>query len=81
MEEMDYQLAVMDDDGFGCAITTSPAERLLVYDEENDEVIRVSRAEAAAGMLRFARSLGPGTPACAVWEQRALEIALGGTFK
>ena len=25
--DYDYQLAVMDDDGFGCAITTSPAER------------------------------------------------------
>lgn len=28
MEELDYQLAVMDDDGFGCAITSSPAERV-----------------------------------------------------
>ena len=27
MTEQEYQLAVMDDDGAGCAITTSPAER------------------------------------------------------
>jgi hypothetical protein len=27
MTDLEYQLAVMDDDGFGCAITTSPAER------------------------------------------------------
>lgn len=27
MTELEMQLAVMDDDGAGCAITTSPAER------------------------------------------------------
>lgn len=55
----------------------SDMDMLMVYDEENDQVIAVSRAEAAAGMLCYARSLGPGTPACAVWEQRALEILRG----
>jgi hypothetical protein len=28
MSDYDYQLAVMDDDGWGCAITTDPAERV-----------------------------------------------------
>lgn len=44
----------------------------LVYDVAADAVIAVPVAEARAGLLRFARSLGPGSPACGVWEQRAI---------
>lgn len=45
-----------------------------VYDVDSGQMIEVTRAEAAAGMIRYARSLGPGTPACGAWEQRALEM-------
>jgi len=40
-----------------------------------DEVVIVTRDEASAGLLRYAHSLGQGTPACAVWERRALVLA------
>ena len=52
-------------------------DMVLVYDEANDRVIEVTRAEAAAGLMRFARSLGPGTPACGAWERKALAMARG----
>lgn len=53
------------------------ADTVLVYDEANDQVIEVTRQEAAAGLMRFARSLGPGTPACGEWERRALAMLRG----
>ena len=34
----------------------------------------VTTAEAAAGMMRYARTLGPGSAACGEWERRALEL-------
>lgn len=48
-----------------------------VYSVERDEIITVSRQEAAAGIMRYARSLGAGTPACGVYEERALKILRG----
>jgi len=54
------------------------ADLISVYDVEAGTSRQVSRAEAAAGMLRYARSLGRGTPACAVYERRAVEVARGG---
>ena len=50
---------------------------VLVYDEQADEIREVTRKEAAAGLMRFARSLGPGTPACGEWERKALAMARG----
>ena len=50
---------------------------ILVEDVETSQVGLVTRKEAAAGMIRYARSLGPGTPACAEWERRAIEILSG----
>lgn len=47
---------------------------MMVYDVTNDRMIEVSVTEAQAGMIRYARSLGPGSPACGVWERRALEL-------
>ena len=46
-----------------------------VWDVEHDAMIEVTRAEAAAGVQLYARSLGAGTAACGVWEQRAVELA------
>lgn len=50
---------------------------MLVWDADSNTIIEVSRAEAAAGMVRYARSLGPGTPACGEYERRALEVLRG----
>jgi hypothetical protein len=52
-------------------------DMVLVYDEANDRVIEVTRQEAAAGLMRFARSLGPGTPACGEWERKAIAMERG----
>jgi hypothetical protein len=51
---------------------------IQVYDTSTGEPLDVPIGEAAAGLMRFARSLGPGTPACGVWEQRALELLRSG---
>ena len=46
-----------------------------VYDEEEAGHGKfVSRQEAAAGMVRYARTLGPGAAACGVWEERASDL-------
>lgn len=45
-----------------------------VWDVDADETAWVTRAEAAAGMVRYARTLGPGTAACGEVERRALEM-------
>lgn len=88
MNADDLALSRMDDDGYGCAITTeaaSPARcdlpavspgMVLVWagDDDRGGYIEVTVQEAAAGMMRYARTLGPGTPACGVVEQRALEL-------
>ena len=42
---------------------------------DKDAAVEVTRSEAAAGMVRYARSLGAGTPACGEWERRAMDIA------
>lgn len=54
-----------------------PDEKVTVWDTEAGEVLEVSRDEAAAGVLRFARSLGPGTPACGEYEMKANRLAGG----
>jgi hypothetical protein len=50
---------------------------VAVYDVQSDAAKMVSRAEAAAGVMRYARSLGAGSPACGEAERRALQIARG----
>lgn len=46
-----------------------------VWDVDMGRVRTVSRAEAAAGLVRYARrELGSGTPAAAVAERRALDM-------
>ena len=42
-----------------------------------DETREVTRAEAAAGLARYARALGPGTPACGEAERQALAMLRG----
>lgn len=53
------------------------AETVMVYCEETDQILEVTPAEAAAGMLRYARSLGPGSAACGEVERQALEMLKG----
>lgn len=55
---------------------TTP-DAVPVYDVDNDCVIFVPPAEAAAGMIRYARSLGPGTAACGEIERQALALLKG----
>lgn len=45
---------------------------------DTEEAIKVTVAKAAAGLVRYARRLGPGTPACGVYEARAIELMQGG---
>jgi hypothetical protein len=56
-----------------------PATAALVpvWNTETDETLWVPRAEAAAGMLRYARALGPGSAACGEAERRALAMLRG----
>ena len=54
-----------------------PADTVAVYDVETGRGMDVPRAEAAAGHLRYARSLGAGSPAAGVGEQRALAVLRG----
>jgi hypothetical protein len=48
-----------------------------VWDMDADEVREVTVAEAAAGMVRYARSLRPGTAACGEVERKALDLLRG----
>jgi hypothetical protein len=48
-----------------------------VWNEEAGENMWVTRAEAAAGLVRFARTLGPGTAACGEAERQALAMLRG----
>jgi hypothetical protein len=51
-----------------------------VWDVSTDTVIEVTAAEAAAGMVRYARrELGAGTAACGEVERQALELLRGET--
>ena len=48
---------------------------VLVWDVDTDETREVPVAEAAAGMVRYARrELGPGTAACGELERQAMEL-------
>lgn len=56
------------------SLQESKPETVQVFDVDTEEIREVTRAEAAAGLIRVARSLGPGTPACGLFERRALEL-------
>ena len=47
---------------------------VLVYDMQNGQITEVTTAEAAAGMMRYARTLGPGSAVCGEWERRSVEL-------
>lgn len=51
----------------------------MVYDVTNPDApgFYVSAEEAARGMIRYARSLGPGTAACGEVERQALALLRG----
>jgi hypothetical protein len=48
---------------------------VLVWDEEAGQFDAINRSEAARDLFRYAESFGPGTPACAVVTERAIELA------
>jgi len=48
---------------------------VTVWDVDAGCQREVTRAEAAAGMVRYARSLGAGTPACGEYERHALLVS------
>ena len=50
---------------------------VMVYDVATSEAREVTVEEAAAGLMRYARSLGPGTPACGEYERQALAMLRG----
>lgn len=50
------------------------AQTVMVYDVDSDAMRELPIAEAAAGMARYARSLGPGSAACGEVERQALEM-------
>lgn len=46
-----------------------------VYVVERERIESMPVRQAAAGIIAYARrELGAGTPACGVWEQRAIEM-------
>ena len=48
---------------------------VLVWDIDTDETREVTPAEAAAGLVRYARrELGPGTAACGEAERQAMQL-------
>jgi hypothetical protein len=49
-------------------------DTVMVWNVDTEEPMEVSRAEAAAGMVRYARTLGPGTAACGEVERQALNL-------
>jgi len=51
--------------------------QVWVGDDDTGEYREVTVQEAAAGMIRYARSLGPGTPACGEAERQALAMLRG----
>jgi len=53
--------------------TSEPTIEVYVVERERIETMPVR--QAAAGIIAYARqSLGAGTPACGVWEKRAIEL-------
>jgi hypothetical protein len=54
-----------------------PSGHVQVWDVKAGRMRTVSKAEAAAGMARYGRSLGAGSPAAAVWERRAVRMVQG----
>jgi len=48
-----------------------------VYEVGTGAVKEVPRSEAAAGLMRYARTLGPGSPACGEVERQALALLRG----
>lgn len=56
-------------------------DTVSVYDVTEDRIRDVPRAEAAAGIARFARTLGPGTPACGEFEAAAMEVTGARTLR
>ncbi len=53
---------------------TGKTGTMQVYDVASDTLIEVTVAEAAAGLVRYARTLGPGTPVCGGYEERAVAL-------
>lgn len=49
-------------------------DTVSVYDVDADRIRDIPRSEAAAGIARYARTLGPGTPACGEYERTAMEV-------
>ena len=47
---------------------------MFVWDVDREQMTEVTKAEAAAGMMRYARTPGPGSAACGEWERRAVEL-------
>lgn len=72
--------AQVDRNFYDCAHACASADgrMVIVWNAETDESLVVTREQAAAGIAAYARSLGPGTPACGVWERKALEMLRGG---
>jgi len=70
------------DDAIATEIDTRLREHrtslVLCHDTASGAVLLLTAREAAAGMLRYAHSLGQGTPACAAWEERAVRMARTG---
>lgn len=58
-------------------LSATPGPMVQVWDVNTDEIREVPLTEAAAGMIRYARTLGPGTPACGEVERQALELLRG----
>ena len=52
-------------------------DTVMVWDVDTETMREVSRAEAAAGIVRYARSLGAGTPAAGEVERQALALLRG----
>jgi len=53
----------------------STATAVPVWDVASERVRMVTPAQAVAGLLAYARTLGLGTPAAAVATRRALDLA------
>jgi hypothetical protein len=50
-------------------------QQIAVWDDDAGTVREVTPAEAVAGLLRYARHLGAGTPAAGIATRRALRLA------
>lgn len=72
--------ALVAENFYDCAHACASADgrMVIVWNAETDESLVVTREQAAAGIMAYARSLGPGTPACGEFERKALELLRGG---